>query len=77
MDKKSRLDKLRYHWFSYVARGGLNTPRMNIGRLENGGLIHWTLFLQMSRAYIKDFPRDTHDLEGFVPKGMMKLVTGA
>lgn len=74
--KKDRIDKVRYHWYSYTARGGLNTPRMSVGRLEAGGLHHWSTFLQLSRGYMKDFPNERHELDAFVPRGIMRLILG-
>lgn len=74
--KKDRLNRLRYHWYSYIARGGFNEPKMIVGRLEKGGIEHWTLFLQTGRSYLRDFPKDAHVVEGFVPKKMIRLLTG-
>lgn len=76
LTKAERLTKLRYHWFSYVARGGFNAPRMTIGKLEKGGLNHWTLFLHLGRQYLRDFPKERHIVEGFVPQKLVKLLTG-
>ena len=70
------LQKVRYHWHSYVARGGFNTPREIVGTLEKGGLKHWSMFLQIARTYLQEYPRNRYLIEGFVPKGIMKLLTG-
>lgn len=73
---KDRINLIRLHWHSYVARGGFNTPRMSVGRLERGGLHHWATFLQLSRRFMKDNPTKRHELDTFVPRGIMRLVIG-
>lgn len=74
--KEILLNRLRYHWHSYIARGGFNEPKMTVGTLAPGGLNHWTLFLQIGRRYLKEYPKDRHVVEGFVPKKMIGLLTG-
>lgn len=74
--KEAQLKLLRLHWYSYIARGGFNEPKLNIGKLEYGGLKHWTLFLQIGRKYLLDYPKERHIIEGFVPRGTVKLLTG-
>lgn len=76
MTKQDQLNRLRYHWHSYVARGGFNEPKMIVGKLENGGLKHWTLFLQIGRKYLQNFPKERHIIEGFVPIKTVKLLIG-
>lgn len=74
--KEKELQTIRYHWASYVARGGFNEAKTTVGALEKGGVEHWTLFLQIGRKYLKDYPKDTHILEDFVPPKMLKLLKG-
>ena len=74
--KEARLKRIRYHWHSYIARGGFNEPKMNVGKLEDGGLKHWALFLQMARIYLQDYPKDRYVIEGFVPSKTIRLLTG-
>lgn len=74
--KDRDIRDIRYHWHSYIARGGFNEPRMIVGKLEKGGIYHWYAFLHRSRKYLKDNPNSRHVLEGFVPSELMKLITG-
>ena len=76
MTKDEQLKRIRYHWHSYVARGGFNEPKMNVGRLERGGVRHWALFLQLGRSYLLQFPKERYIIEGFVPAKTVKLLTG-
>lgn len=75
-EKEKQLNKIRYHWHSYIARGGLNEPKSIVGRLEKGGIAHWTLFLQLGRQYLRRYPKEKYIIEGFVPSKMMPLLTG-
>ena len=74
--RRQLLQKTRYHWASYVARGGFSSATTNVGELEEGGIRHWTLFLQYARQYLREYPKDGHIIEGFVPTGLIKLITG-
>lgn len=78
MSKEEELSKVRYHWASYIARGGINTPKKShsIGDLEKGGLEHWTLFLRSAKIYLSKYPKDRHILEGFVPASLVRMLIG-
>lgn len=76
MDQEERLQKIKYHWHSYVARGGFSQPKRIVGRLEGGGLNHWTMFLKYAKAYLKDFPSERPVIEGFVQSGIVRMVIG-
>lgn len=77
MLKDVELDRVRYHWFSYVARGGISKPKKNhIGHLEAGGLEHWTSFLNTAKTYLKKYPKDRHLIENFVPDKLVKMLVG-
>lgn len=76
MTKDEALGKVRYHWYSYVARGGFNEPRLHAGALESGGLVHWTAFLKAARQYLSSYPKDRYLVEGFVPEKTVKFLLG-
>ena len=73
--QKELLSKVRFHWHSYVARGGLAEPITLSGVLEKGGIEHWANFLKHSREYAKLYGCD--ELKSFVPEKLIKLLTGA
>lgn len=74
--KLEQLDKIRYHWHSYVARGGFSEPKMLPGNLEENGQFHWTLFLQLGKQYLNKYPKEKYILAHFVPDKMLRLLTG-
>lgn len=76
MTKDESLDRVRYHWHSYIARGGFNSPKMVVGKLEGGGVEHWTQFLILGRAYLQRYPKETYIIENFVPTKIVRLLTG-
>lgn len=75
MEKKFLLSRVRYHWYLYVARGGFNIPSAT-GRLEKGGIEHWTLFVQTGRRYADLYKTNWYDFAKFLPNGMIMLLTG-
>lgn len=76
MLRKKLLSKVRFHWHLYVARGGFNLPSTKVGRLERGGIEHWTYFLQAGRQYADLHKKNWHDLSKFLPVGIVLLITG-
>lgn len=74
--QEKSLNKVRLHWYRYIARGGINKPISSVGGLENGGLIQWALFLRVGREYVRSYPNQRHTLQEFLPEGMIKLLTG-
>lgn len=76
MERKRLLGRLRYHWHSYVARGGYNKPSPKVGRLERGGVEHWTHLLMLGRKFTDKFPKDWEELSKFLPMGVVMLLTG-
>lgn len=78
MGKEHDLYKIRYYWSSYIARGGIEKPKKShsIGKLRQGGIEHWTLFLQSARTYLIKYPKERHLIEGFVPFKLVKLLVG-
>lgn len=76
MTKQDQLNRIKYHWHSYVARGGFSEPRMIVGKLEGNGLKHWTMFLQLGRQYLREYPKETYIIEAFVPRKMIRMLTG-
>lgn len=76
MFRKQLLSKIRFHWYLYVARGGFNLPSTKVGKLERGGIEHWTYFLQAGRLYADLYRSHWHDLSKFLSPGIVLLLTG-
>lgn len=78
MGKDEALYRIRHHWASYIARGGIEKPKKSheIGKLGYGGIEHWALFLKIAIAYLRKFPKERHVIEGFVPAKTVKLLVG-
>lgn len=76
MTRLELLGRIRYHWYSYVARGGFEFPSHVVGNLSRGGIEHWTFFLQLGRKYTNTFKKNWDDLFVFIPRGMIMLLTG-
>ena len=76
MNRKELLQRIRYHWYSYVARGGFEFPSPVVGYLSRGGIEHWTFFLQLGRKYVREHKKNWADLFVFLPRGMIMLLTG-
>lgn len=74
MGRKELLNKIRFHWASYVARGGFDQPVTLEGRLEKGGIEHWYNFLKHGRDYVSQF--GVMDID-FINRSMIRMLTGA
>jgi hypothetical protein len=77
MKKDELVGKIRYHWHSYIARGGFDTPKLHPGRLQKGGIEHWNKVLQLGRVFVSTYPYEIYMIEAFIPGGIIKLLTGA
>lgn len=76
MSQEELLNRIKYHWHLYIARGGFNEPSSAVGKLEQGGQFHWTSFLQLGRKFAVQFPKQLHKLTEFINPKIIKLLTG-
>lgn len=76
MTKKELLNRIRRSWLSYVNSGGFSSPKMNVGKLEKGGVEHWARFLQAGKQYVTQYGTYKIDLD-FLPEPMLKLLIGS
>lgn len=76
MNRVKLLKRIRYHWYSYVARGGFEFPSPVVGTLSKGGIEHWTYFLQLGRKYANEHKSRWGDFFKFIPRGIIMLITG-
>lgn len=76
MERDKLIKRIRYHWYSYVARGGYSSPSPKVGKLERGGIEHWTHFLQLGRKYAQAYKGKWNALSKFLPMGVVMLLTG-
>lgn len=76
MKKQEVINNIKKHWVSYIASGGFNKPSSRVGRLDSVGLNHWTLFLQLGRKFVTEYPDDIYLLHAFIPAKTMRLLVG-